>query len=258
MNAALRSPDAPRRDFRGFFPGVFTMGNLLCGFISVISVAEGEIITGCWFIILAAALDLLDGKVARIAGGESRFGIELDSLADFSSFGIAPAFLAYSVKLGSMGKMGWVVGVVYIMTASYRLARYNVMAQDEEKKYFLGLPVPAAALALVSFVLFSEEIWGSLQYLEYLVAIVIVSSGLMVSQVIYEAIPDRPRPGLLIFGFLCAAALIWQPKLVLFPLIAGFIMYGMVREAFRLSSKGVAKARSMSSRRNEEDGPRPE
>ena len=145
---------------------------------------------------------------------------------------------------------GWVMSVVYIMAASYRLARYNLLAQSEEKKNFLGLPVPAAAIALVSFVLFSERIWGSLQYLEYVVAMTLIFSALMVSQVEYEAIPDRPRPALLLFGFAALAALIWQPKLLLFPLIAGYIMYGMIREALRISSRGVARARNLSARRD--------
>ncbi|MFQ5607113.1 MAG: CDP-alcohol phosphatidyltransferase family protein, partial [Candidatus Zixiibacteriota bacterium] len=100
FNSAQKATDGGRRDFKGFFPGVFTMGNLVCGFISVLSVSEGDILTGCWFIMLAAFLDLLDGKVARLADANTRFGVELDSLADFMSFGVAPAFLIHSVKLG--------------------------------------------------------------------------------------------------------------------------------------------------------------
>jgi len=140
--------------YKGIFPGTFTMGNVVCGFLAILSAFEGNITTACWFVILAAFLDALDGRVARLSGGASQFGIELDSLADFLSFGIAPAVLVHSIKLSSLGKWGWVISIVYIMAAAYRLARFNLLAETEEKKDFLGLPVPAAAVTLVSFIIF--------------------------------------------------------------------------------------------------------
>lgn len=233
---------ANRRDFRGVFPGIFTMGNLVCGFIAIISVAQGEILVGSRFILLAAFLDILDGKVARLAGVTSNFGVELDSLADFTSFGIAPAFLVHAVKLKGMGQWGWIIGVVFIMAASYRLARYNLLAQSDEKQNFLGLPVPAAALGLVTFVIFSSEIWGSLQYSEYLVAMVILFSALMVSQVEYDAFPDKPtRADLPKIGLLALATIgaFLNYKLVLFPLIGIYILHGMWREGYRLYGKAI-------------------
>ena len=114
------------RDYRGIVPGTFTMGNVVCGFLSILSSFEGNIIGACWFVILAGFLDALDGKVARLSGTTSQFGVELDSLADFLSFGVAPAVLMHSAKLTNLGKWGWIISIVYLMAASYRLARYNL------------------------------------------------------------------------------------------------------------------------------------
>lgn len=233
--------------FRGIFPGSFTMGNIICGFIAIISAFEGEITTACWMIILAAFLDGLDGKVARFASSTSRFGVELDSLADMISFGLAPAVIMYILKLHSLGKWGWVISIVYIMASAYRLARFNLLAQTEEKKNFLGLPVPGAALALVSYVIFSYKIWGQLEYSEYLVSMVILFSALMVSQVEYDALPDRfntRRNRLkLIFLLLAGMALLWKPRLLLFPIIALYIIIGIAREAYRFLYLGVGYVR---------------
>ncbi|MCH7879512.1 MAG: CDP-diacylglycerol--serine O-phosphatidyltransferase [candidate division Zixibacteria bacterium] len=238
-----------RRDYRGLFPGVFTMGNLVCGFLSVLSVSEGDVVTGCWFILLAAFLDLLDGKVARLAGVESRLGMELDSLADFMSFGVAPAFLVHAIMLGSIGKWGWIIAVVYIMAAGYRLARYNLLSQSEEKQNFLGMPVPVAALGPVTFVIFSYHIWGDLQYSEYLISMMILFSGLMVSQVEFEAVPDRfgrAERVKLVLAILIIVALVINARLTLFPIIAAYILTNLVRESHRLFTRGVDKVRSRS------------
>lgn len=246
-----------RRDYRGFFPGMFTMGNLVCGFIAVISISEGAVVDGCWFIILAAFLDLLDGKVARLAGANSRFGTELDSLADFMSFGVAPAFLVYTIKLGDMGKWGWIICVVYIMAASYRLARYNLLAQSDEKKNFLGMPVPVAALAIVTFVIFSYTVWESLQYSEYLVTMIISFAALMVSQVEFEAIPDRPRGTdklKFIMIFVAITGLLVNAQLFLFPIIALYILYSVGREIYRLFHKGFGLVRNRNSEQDGQDG----
>jgi len=230
---------------RGFVPGTFTMGNVVCGFLAILSAFEGHITTACWFIILAGFLDALDGKVARLSGGTSQFGVELDSLADFLSFGVAPAILVYSIKLNDLGKWGWIISIVYIMAASYRLARYNLMAEQEEKKDFLGLPVPAAALTLVSFIIFSYYLWNGLQYGEWLVSMIILFAFLMVSQVQYDAFPDRfdTQQARLKLVFLVAAGIvvIFKPRLLLFPLFSLYILFGMVREGYRLLNVGVGK-----------------
>ncbi|RKX22440.1 MAG: CDP-diacylglycerol--serine O-phosphatidyltransferase [Candidatus Zixiibacteriota bacterium] len=239
-------PPEKRPNYREIFPGTFTMGNVVCGFLAILSAFEGNITTACWFIILAAFLDALDGKIARLSGGTSKFGVELDSLADFLSFGVAPAVIVYSVKLNSLGKWGWIISVVYIMSAVYRLARFNLFADTDEKKDFVGLPVPMAAIALVSGIILSYYIWGKLEYSELLVSMIILFSFLMISHVQYDTIPekfDTQQSRLKLIALIIAGLLIiFQPRLLLFPLMASYILYGMIRELYRLFFKGVGKA----------------
>jgi len=237
---------------KGIFPGTFTMGNVVCGFLAILSAFEGEITTACWLIILAGFLDLLDGKVARLSGASTRFGIELDSLADFLSFGVAPAVIVYVVKLSSMGKWGWIISIVYIMATSYRLARFNILAHTDEKKIFLGLPTPAAALALVSYIIFSYEIWGQLEYTQYLVSMVILFAALMVSQIEYEVFPDQfdsPKNKIkLAFIIIAAVAALTLPRLLIFPMLSLYIILGMVREAYHFFYRGVGFVKKRQSR----------
>jgi len=232
-------------NYRGIFPGTFTMGNVVCGFLAILSAFEGNITTACWLVILAGFLDALDGKVARLSGGSSQFGVELDSLADMLSFGVAPAVIVYAIKLSDLGKWGWLVSVVFIMAASYRLARFNLLAETEEKKDFVGLPVPAAAVTLVSYIILCYDQWGQLQYDQILVSMIILLSFLMVSQVQYDALPERftsPENRVKLIVLLAAgAAVILRPRLLLFPISAGYILVGMIRELIRLFTKSVSR-----------------
>lgn len=232
-------------NYRGVIPGVFTMGNIVCGFLAILSAFNGDIVDACWLIILAGFLDALDGKIARLSGGTSQFGVELDSLADFLSFGVAPAVLVHTIKLNSLGKLGWIISIVYIMAASYRLARYNLFAETDEKKDFQGLPVPMAALPLVSYIIFSYNMWGSLQYSEILVTMAILFAFLMVSQVKYDAFPDKFDTPLakrkLALLVISAIIIIIKPRLLLFPFFALYILYGMAQQVYMLLNDGVGK-----------------
>jgi len=225
-------------NYRPIFPNIFTTGNLICGFLSIISAAEGDPTQAAWFIILAGFMDALDGKVARFSGATSSFGKELDSLADIISFGLAPAFLIYTFKLNALGKWGWIIGMVYISAAAFRLARFNLLAQSDEKVNFVGLPVPPAGLALASYVIFCYHIWGQIEYGEYLISMIIVFSFLMVSQVEYDTIPDhfnsrQNRIKLLYLVGLALAALI-KPRLLMFPVFLLYVVFGLVKEAVRI------------------------
>lgn len=225
-------------NYRPIFPNIFTTGNLICGFLSIISAAEGDPTQAAWFIVLAGFLDALDGKVARFSRAASAFGKELDSLADVISFGLAPAFLIYTFKLNALGKWGWIVGMVYISASAFRLARFNLLAQSEEKQNFLGLPVPAAGICLATFVIFCYHVWGRVEYGEYLISMTVLFSALMVSRVEYDTIPDtfntrRDRIKLIYIVVLALAALI-RPRLLMFPVFSIYIAVGLVKEAIRI------------------------
>src|SRR5438477_4017121 len=107
-------------------PSLFTMGNLFCGYACVVYAMHGEYQTAAPFIGFAVVLDMLDGRIARLTGTESDFGLEFDSLADVVSFGIAPAILSFRWGLEPLGRLGWAAGFLFLAAAAMRLARYNI------------------------------------------------------------------------------------------------------------------------------------
>jgi CDP-diacylglycerol--serine O-phosphatidyltransferase len=145
LHAVARGYD--RRGIRrgvSLLPSLFTLANLFCGWACVVYAMKGDVITAAPFIGFAVVLDMLDGRIARMTGTTSDFGVQLDSLADLISFGMAPAVLAFQWGLDPLGRMGWAVGFVYLTAAALRLARFNIQVVTD-KRYFVGLPSPAAA-----------------------------------------------------------------------------------------------------------------
>jgi CDP-diacylglycerol--serine O-phosphatidyltransferase len=214
------------------------MGNLLCGFLAIISAHNGEPARAAWLIILGAFIDALDGRVARLSGSTSQFGKELDSLADIVTFGIAPAFLALTASLQDYDRWGFMVGAVYLMAGAFRLARYNVISDPHRKDQFIGLPIPIAAITICSYVILNMKYFQVIRYPEFLVTVVLGCSALMVSTVAYDSLPERldRRENrwrlLIIFVFLIA--LLIKPRLVLFPFMISYVLFGVVREGIKL------------------------
>lgn len=228
------------RNIKGIFPGIFTVGNMFCGFVSIRCSFDGEPIYAAWMIILAGFFDALDGKVARFAGSTSRFGVELDSFADLISFGIAPAVLFYNLHVYPLGKWGWILGFVFVMCGAFRLARFNLQQSKlEEKLPYMGLPIPTAAITLVSYVLFCNEIWGTVRFPKALITMIIAFSGLMVSGIEYETLPkfsfsDRKNKIKLMYVLVFLVVLIINPRLALFPFGLLYILSGLVKGAYEL------------------------
>ena len=238
-------------NFRGIFPGIFTVGNLFCGFLAILSAFDGQVMNSCRFILLGFFLDGLDGFVARVSNSVSRFGMELDSLADLLTFGVAPAVLLYKIRLESLGNWGWMVAFVFIMCGAFRLARYNLSARTSPRGTFEGLPIPAAASLLVSYTLFCLDVWGEFRLVRFLVVMMIVTSGLMVSSIPYENKPTswRDRRDRFKFLFILAAivgAVIDLSK-TLFPFVLIYVFSGLVWEAVRLYQSGRRYARNIRS-----------
>jgi CDP-diacylglycerol--serine O-phosphatidyltransferase len=143
-----RRTDVPHRKLRrGIYllPSLMTLGNLFCGYACIVYAMRGEYETAAPFIGIAMVLDMLDGRIARLTGTSSAFGLEFDSLADVISFGMAPAILTFSWGLTALGRWGWAAGFIYLTAAAMRLARFNVQTGTSDKKYFAGMPSPAAA-----------------------------------------------------------------------------------------------------------------
>jgi CDP-diacylglycerol--serine O-phosphatidyltransferase len=150
-----RREDRPGRFRRGVFllPSMFTVANLFCGYACVVYSTQGDFDTAALFIGIAMVLDTLDGFVARLTKSSTAFGVQLDSLADVVSFGLAPALLAFMWGLWPLKRLGWAAGFIYVTAAAMRLARFNIQtAAATDKRYFVGMPSPAAASVIASTV----------------------------------------------------------------------------------------------------------
>ena len=205
-------------------------------FTSILSSLEGHAITAAWLIEMAGFFDALDGWIARFSGSTTKFGIELDSFADFISFAIAPAVMLYSFELFILGKWGFLLGFVLIVSGAFRLARYNLGTKSEKRLYYTGLPIPIAAITIAGYSLFCHEIWGSLRYPEFLIYMIIAFSALMVSSLKYDTLPtanfrSRHNNIKLLYTLVAIVALFIKPKLVFFPLGIVYVLSGLVREA---------------------------
>src|SRR5262245_5685169 len=178
-----------RRLRRGIYllPTTFTVGNLFCGFVSLVLSSRGEYSLAALAIILAGILDGLDGRIARLTGTTSEFGVQFDSLADVVSFGIAPAFLAYQWALLPLRRGGWLIAFLYVVCAAMRLARFSLQASPADKRYFAGLPSPSAAgtIACTAFA-FPAPSPGRLPAVLVAVLVAIVAL-LMISRVRYRS-----------------------------------------------------------------------
>jgi CDP-diacylglycerol--serine O-phosphatidyltransferase len=183
--------DRPRRFRRGVFllPSLFTVANLFCGYACVVYATRADFDTAALFIGIAMVLDTLDGFFARLTNSSTDFGVQLDSLADVVSFGLAPAVLAFTWGLWPLQRLGWAAGFIYVTAAAMRLARFNIQtAAATDKRYFVGMPSPAAAAVIVSTVyLFPFGIHDARTALPAL-AMVLVPALLMVSTIRFRSV----------------------------------------------------------------------
>ncbi|OGP12621.1 MAG: CDP-diacylglycerol--serine O-phosphatidyltransferase [Deltaproteobacteria bacterium RIFCSPLOWO2_02_FULL_50_16] len=170
-------------------PNLFTIASLFFGFYSILKSLNGSFRAAIIFILISGLFDLLDGRIARLTKSESDFGLELDSLVDLISFGVAPAILIYRASLSYFGRFGWLAAFLFIACGALRLARYNVQVSNVEKRYFQGLPIPAAAGMVVTFVLFYRYFLGDqIVHPPISFALVVLLSLLMVSPIRYHSL----------------------------------------------------------------------
>ncbi|MEW6455306.1 MAG: CDP-diacylglycerol--serine O-phosphatidyltransferase [Acidobacteriota bacterium] len=169
-------------------PAVLTIANLFFGFLAIKNVISEKFKIAALMIIISWILDILDGRIARITKSASHFGIQIDSLADAISFGIAPSLLIYYWALKNFYHIGWVFGFIYLMAGVLRLARFNITAvPGEEKKYFIGLPIPAAAVSIAGFVLYNNKVVEDKLILILLTIYILFISLLMISNLKYTS-----------------------------------------------------------------------
>jgi CDP-diacylglycerol--serine O-phosphatidyltransferase len=189
-----------RKRRRGIYllPNLITTAALFAGFYGIVAATQGKFEQASVAIFIAMVLDALDGRVARMTNTQSEFGAEYDSLADMGSFGLAPALVMYEWSLSSlvnvsfpMGKLGWLAAFLFVASAALRLARFNTKASNTDKRYFQGLPSPAAAGVVVGFVwaCFDNGIEGEAVALIAL-PIIVFAGLMMVSNVSYYSFKD--------------------------------------------------------------------
>lgn len=177
-------------DSRKFIPSLFTILNAVCGFISIIESSAGHFDQACYFIVYASLFDAFDGVVARALRTSSEFGVELDSLSDAISFGVAPSFLLYSFYFHSFDGVGIFLSSLILTFTTIRLARFNTELVGFDKSVFYGVPTPLASITIISYILFFHNIIFTSEFSGIAItALVIILSILMVSKFRYPTLP---------------------------------------------------------------------
>jgi len=189
----MHTPPRPRNRGIYLLPNLFTSGGLFAGFYAIIAATQGRFDDACIAVFIAAILDGLDGRVARLTNTQSEFGMQYDSLADLISFGLAPALVMYHWALSTTrldgvipGKLGWIAAFLYAACAALRLARFNSQVGQVDKRWFIGLASPAAAGLVASFVWTCHDLGFSGEELRYVaMAVTVAAALLMVSRLRY-------------------------------------------------------------------------
>jgi len=220
----------PRRRGIYFLPNLLTTGALFAGFYAIVQAMNGHYEQAAIAIFIAMVLDGLDGRVARMTNTQSAFGAEYDSLSDMVSFGVAPALVIYSFALKGMGQLGWIAAFVFCAGAALRLARFNTLLAVQDKRWFLGLPSPAAAALVAGYVWVMVDNRVPGLDLPWLAWAITVFAGLsMISNLRYYSGKDFNLKRTVPFMVIVLVALIFSlvsldPPIVLFLL---FVLYGL-------------------------------
>ena len=216
-------------------PSLLTLGNLFCGYACVIFALRHAFEQAAMFIGFAIILDMLDGRVARMTGTSSAFGVEFDSMADVVSFGMAPAVLCFAWGLKGFDQAGWAATFVFVSAAAIRLARFNIQANvpGVDKRYFVGMPSPAAAGVPAATVFAYPNFVAGWPYNLLALPMVLVPAFLMVSTVRYHSFKTfdlrAPRSSRnLILIALVIAAVATHPQLSLALLAYAYLMSGLI------------------------------
>ncbi len=232
--AAMKRGNAKFRR-RGIYllPSAFTVANVFCGFYSIISSIRGDLAMAGILIGVAIVLDTLDGRVARMANASSEFGKEFDSLADQVSFGVAPMVLTFQWGLSLWPRLGWLVGFLFVICGAMRLARFNIQESATDTRFFVGLPIPAAAAVVAALVYrFPEPMTSQAEALPVL-GLVTALSFLMVSKLRYYSFKDfdikKRHPNLMIvFLALVIVAVFTHPQAMLLIMASVYLASGLV------------------------------
>lgn len=215
-------------------PNLITSASLFAGFYAMIAGIQGRFEMAATAILIACVLDALDGRIARLTHSTSHFGSEYDSLSDLVAFGVAPGILAFQWAMEPFGRLGWLACFLYVICGALRLARFNAQKNTQKSSHFSGLPIPGAAGAFASFVLFTESLGftGDAQGATAIVFIYLLSF-LMVSTIPYPSFKEldlrRRKPfHVLVAIILVLIVIAYKPKIMLFLVLGAYIVAGPV------------------------------
>jgi CDP-diacylglycerol---serine O-phosphatidyltransferase len=236
-------PPRPRRKGIYILPNAITLAALFSGFYGIVMAMNGRFEVACIAIFCAAVLDSLDGRVARMTNAQSAFGEQMDSLSDMVSFGAAPALIVYIWALKDLGKPGWIPAFVYIAGAALRLARFNVNIGVVDKRFFQGLPSPAAAALVIGLVWVMDDAGfknaSHIDWLSWVAAGLTLFAGLsMVTNAPFYSFKvvggRRTVPFIVLVAIALGIALIaLDPPRVLFALFCAYGLSGYAVYAWR-------------------------
>ena len=220
---------------RGIYllPNLFTTASLFSGFYAIVAAMNGHFDNAAIAIFISMILDGLDGRVARMTNTQSAFGAEYDSLVDMVAFGVAPALVAFTMNLQTLGNVGWIATFIYVAGAALRLARFNTQIDVVDKKYFIGLPSPSAAAIVGGFV-WATHGYEQTMLLTLLTMLVVAAAGiLMVSNVKYYSFNEFDMKKSVPFTTLLIMVLVFavialEPSLVLFGAFMIYVASGPV------------------------------
>lgn len=246
----MPEPDAglPVVRRRGIYllPNLLTTGTIFAGFYGIVAAIDGNYRPAAIAVFIAALLDGLDGRLARLTHTESEFGKQYDSLADMAAFGLAPAIIVYQWGLKSLGeygwawgKLGWLAAFLYAVAAALRLARFNVTAKTADRRFFEGLPSPSAAGLVCSMVWLAAELGvGGFPALVFGTIITVMAGGLMVSRLAYYSFKELGPRGRISFAYAFIIPLVFvlialDPPTVCFLIAFSYALSGILMNFWR-------------------------
>lgn len=230
---ALFNPELRRRGIY-LLPNLFTTAALFSGFFAIVQAMQGSFEKAAMAIFIAMVLDGLDGRVARMTRTQSAFGAEYDSLSDMVSFGVAPALVIYEWALTGMGRLGWIAAFIYCACAALRLARFNTTLEVMDKRYFQGLPSPAAAALVAGFVWVMMDFGVTGEDMRWVAAFITIFAGVtMVTSFRFYSFKDinlkKSVPFIVVAALVLGFVLISSyPPGVLFGLFCIYSLSGYV------------------------------
>ena len=241
--------NSTKRSKKRFFPNTLTIANMFFGFLSIIKIMQGEYYNAGLFILSAGFLDIFDGKIARLLGISSKFGVEFDSLADTVSFCVAPSFLVYNLYSGGLPFiLGAIISFIPLICGTVRLAKYNLDTDENgHKSYFIGLSTPISTVTILAYMYFNNHIVGEGFYGDPNVALaLVVALGiLMLSPIPFPKVPlitlksSQSNTILLVILIICSLSLLIWKGFVLLPICLGYIVTNTFLWVLRMKPKSI-------------------